>query len=66
MEKELTENEFLGMTVNERLWHAGLLNEFDEALAQKNKLKLKSILEKVHFSPKDIKFMLEELFNQKP
>lgn len=61
MEKELTEKEALGMTVNERLWHTGLMKDFDEALAQKDKPRLKAILDKVHISPEDIQFIFEQL-----
>ncbi len=61
MKKELTEKEALGMTVNERLYHAGLMNDFDKALAQKDKSRLKTILEKVYLSPEDIQFIFEQL-----
>ena len=57
----LTEKEALGMTVNERLYHAGLIDDFDEALAQKNKLKLKSILKEIYLSPENIQDIIEQL-----
>lgn len=63
MKKDLTEKKVLGMTVNERLYHTGLLNEFDEAISQKNIPKLKFVLKKLYFSSKDIQDMIEQLLN---
>lgn len=48
------------MTVNERLWHTGLLNDFDEAVSQKDEQRLKSILEKVYLSPENIQAIIEQ------
>ncbi len=61
MSDELNKKEASGMTVNERLYQAGLIDDFDEAVAQRNEAKIKSILEKIYFSPEDIQFMLKEL-----
>jgi hypothetical protein len=52
--QQLTKREVLGMTVNERLYLAGLLDDFDKAAKQKNTAKLRSLLEKVHLSPENI------------
>ena len=49
------------MTVNERLYLAGLLNDFDKALEQKDKIMLKSILEKVYFSSESAQEIIDEL-----
>lgn len=49
------------MTVNERLYLAGLLDDFDKALKQKDKLELKSILEKVYFSSEKAQEIVDEL-----
>jgi hypothetical protein len=57
--KQLTEKEVLGMTVNERLYLSGLLNDFEKAAKQKNKVELKSILEKVHLNSESIKAVIE-------
>lgn len=61
MSNELNKKEASGMTVNEGLYHAGLIDEFDEAVAQRNEAKIKSILEKIYFSPEDIKSMVKQL-----
>ncbi len=61
MKKDLSEKEASGMTVNERLYFVGLINDFDEAVSQKDKPKLKSILEKIYFSPENIQIMIEQL-----
>ena len=60
MKTELSEKEVLGMTVNERLYLSGLMNDFDEAVAQNDELKLRSILEKIHLSQKNIQIIIEQ------
>ncbi len=60
MKKDLTEKEALGMTVNERLYVAGLIDDFDEAVSQNNKLSLKFILEKIYLSPENIQVIIEQ------
>ena len=60
MKKDLTEKEALGMTVNERLYVAGLIDDFDEAVSQNNKLRLKFILEKIYLSPENIQVIIEQ------
>jgi hypothetical protein len=60
MRNTLTATEAAGMTVNERLYLAGLLDDFDKALKQKDKLRLKSILERVSFSSE----MAQEIVDQ--
>jgi len=49
------------MTVNERLYLAGLLEDFDQALEQKDKSRLKLILEKVYFSSETAQETVDEL-----
>lgn len=61
MRNTLTATEAAGMTVNERLYLAGLLNDFDKALEQKDKIMLKSILEKVYFSSESAQEIIDEL-----
>ena len=41
------ENRYSGMTVNERLYISGLMNEFDKAVKEKDIEKVKSILKEV-------------------
>ena len=50
----LTSEQAVGITVNERLYLAGLIESFDKAIAEQNKKELKIILEKVYPSPKNI------------
>jgi hypothetical protein len=61
MRNSLTAKKIAGMTVNERLYLAGLLDDFDKALEQKDKLRLKSILEKVYFNSETAQEIVDEL-----
>ena len=54
-------NKFAGMTVNERLYVSGLMDEFDEAIEKKDAAKARSILEKVELTEESIKPILEQL-----
>ena len=60
MQKQLTEKEASGMTVNERLYLSGLLYDFDKAARLGNKKELESILEKVHLDSESIKIIIEQ------
>ena len=60
MEKRLSHNDYLGMTVNERLFHAGLMDDFDKSIEEKDKAKLVFILEKVFLSQENIKVIVEK------
>ncbi len=53
--------EYKGMTVNERLYASGLMDEFDKAVENKNIDKVKSILKKVELNETSIKPILESL-----
>lgn len=44
------DNKYAGMTVNERLYVAGLLDEFEEAVSDKNTEKSIRILKKVELT----------------
>jgi len=55
------ENKYSGMTVNERLYVSGLLNEFDEAVENKDTEKVCSILKKVELTDESVKEILESL-----
>jgi hypothetical protein len=55
------ENKYSGMTVNERLYVSGLLDEFDKAVEEKDVDKVISILEKVELTDLSIDPILERL-----
>ncbi len=60
VKNELTEKEAAGMTVNERLWVANLMNDFDKAIAERNEAEMKAILEKVYLSPENIEAIINK------
>ena len=51
---------YAGMTVNERLYVSGLMDEFEEAVEKKNADKVRTILEKVGLTDDSIKPILEK------
>jgi hypothetical protein len=55
------ENKYAGMTVNERLYVSGLIDEFDKAVAEKNIDEAIRILKKVELTDVSIKPILEQL-----
>ena len=60
----LTPVEAGGMTVNERLYVAGLLDAFDDAIVHKNEIALRLICEKEHLSSANIDVLIEKyLYN---
>ena len=61
MKNQLTKEDFSSMTVNERLFVSGLLDDFDKAVAQQNKAKLRLILEKINLSPDNIEAIIEQV-----
>jgi hypothetical protein len=60
MEKQFPQNKYLGMTVNDRLFHAGLLDDFDKSIEEQDKTKLVLILEKVFLSRENIEAIIEK------
>lgn len=52
-------DKYKGMTVNERLYVSGLIDEFDEAVKEKNITTIVSILKKVELSDESIGPILE-------
>ncbi|MFV5700466.1 hypothetical protein ACM55F_01205 [Flavobacterium sp. XS2P12] len=48
------ESKFTGMTVNERLYVGGLMNDFDNCLKQKDVDGIKSILRKLELNEESI------------
>ena len=54
-------NSYTGMTVNERLYAAGLMDEFDTAVQRKDSPEVRRILETVQLSEASIEPILEKL-----
>lgn len=55
------ENNYAGMTVNERLYVSGLIGEFDEGGKKQNTEKVRAMLGKVGLTEESIKPILEKL-----
>ena len=53
------DSKYAGMTVNERLYISGLLNEFDAAVQKKNLEQVRAILGKVELTESNIIEILE-------
>ncbi len=49
------------MTVNERLYFSGLMDEYDKAVEKKDAQKVHEILEKIELTEANIKPILEHL-----
>ena len=47
---KIMENKYRGLTVNERLYVSGLIDDFDNAVSKKNKVKIIEILKKVEIN----------------
>lgn len=58
---KIIEMDYKGMTLNERLYHSGKMDEFDEALEKKNTCKVLQILREVKVREESILFILKEL-----
>lgn len=54
------DNKYAGMTVNERLYVSGLLDEFERAISEKNTDVAVRILQKVELADENIKLILEK------
>lgn len=55
------ENKYAGMTVNERLYVSGLMDEFDKAVEGKDAARVRGILQKVELKEESIEPILEKL-----
>lgn len=55
------ENKYSGMTVNERLYVSGLMDEFDEAVAEQDVGRIRSILSNVDLTEESIGPILKQL-----
>lgn len=54
-------NKYAAMTVNERLYVSGLIDEFDKAVEEKNTAEAIRILQEVEVADDSIKPILEQL-----
>ena len=55
------ENKYSGMTVNERLYVSGLMDEFDKAVEERDVERIRSILSNVELTEESIRPILEQL-----
>ncbi len=55
------DNKYSGMTVNERLWVSGLMNEFEKAILEKNTDEAIRILKEVELTEDNIKPIMKNL-----
>ena len=62
MERQIEQDDFAGMTVNERLFVAGLMDSFDKAIAENNKEEVILILKKVNLNSETIEANLKSIF----
>jgi molecular chaperone GrpE (heat shock protein) len=57
---DIMSKKYSGMTVNERLYASGKMDEFDRAIEEKNKEKVKAILMEVQVDEASINDILKE------
>lgn len=55
------ENKYAGMTVNERLYASGLMDDFDKAIEERDVEKIRNILSCVELTEESIRLILERL-----
>ena len=60
----LTESEAAAMTVNERLFVAGLMATFDDAVARRDEGELRRVLGQVFLSPSNIDAVVRQVLSQ--
>ena len=60
----MDEQKYSGMTVNERLFSAKLLDEFDTAVNQKNKDKVVALLQQVELSYEEAEHIAKTIFSR--
>jgi hypothetical protein len=61
-----TKMEALAMTVNERLWHFGLMEGFDDAVARQDERGLRVILEEIYLGPENIQAIVNRQIKSAP
>ncbi len=59
---EVSEKEAAGMTLNERLWGLGLMNEFDKAIKDYDEDRFREICERVFLTEANIAVLLDKYF----
>jgi hypothetical protein len=60
----MDEQKYSGMTVNERLFAAGLLDEFDTAVNHKNRDKVVALLQQVELSYEQAELITKTIFSR--
>lgn len=55
----MTDSQYGGMTVNERLYHAVLIDEFYESIEKRDSRRMIEILREVELGPENIKAILK-------
>jgi len=63
--RDLSPNEAAGMTVNERLWVSGLMEQFDSAVKRKDTGEITEILKKVYLDQSNIDAVIAVEFEKK-
>ncbi|MDQ3820624.1 MAG: hypothetical protein M3362_23475 [Acidobacteriota bacterium] len=63
MKRELSEDEAGGMTVNERLFLSGQMDDFDMAVARRDVPELERILRSVYLSPENIRAIIKHVLS---
>lgn len=53
---------YSGMTVNERLFEAGLMDDFEAAIRARDRARVISVLTRVELSPEDAAFTVDTIF----
>ena len=64
MKRQLPRKEAAGMTVNERLWVSGLWEDFEKAVAERNRQVLRAILEQVHLDAESADAVIQQLLEE--
>ncbi len=59
---KVSEKEAADMTVNERLWALGLMNEFDKAIKDNDEDRFREICERVFLTEENIAVLLDKYF----
>ena len=58
----MSDRQYAGMTVNERLFEAGLLDDFDAAVKRGDKAAVVALLERVELIPEEARDSADTLF----
>ena len=59
MSENLSPEDLKGMTVNERLYHLGLFNEYDQAIESQDIEKLRIVLTQLHIGSENIEEIIK-------